>query len=588
VPGEILKRGMFYWLHAPRKYSDVRLDEWILATGRLLFSICCLGVLIRKSNTGSSHSAGVLLLLYLIFSLSVLLTLRFRTQLRPASHFVIHLLDILLATQLILLVPWLSMSLALFIFVMASTAIRWGFWEAILTFAAFCLFLLVGCYTHNPILLHQLESKTLLELLPEALIYSAIACFIGLLAEAKAERSEGHFLADIAGGIRIEPGLQQAMYSVCSEELQLFGANRILVVAHEKDTNQSSLFTVIHSQEGLQSLDLDSSQQAKYLFPAPATAMHAERNSQSGQTQYRSYALVSGELKRSNENCRPPDDFLAEHPFQLLLSVAMEFEDMGSIRVYVMDPIPWFGGTAGLRFLERSIRQMAPPVCDLFLINRLTARAKAVAGSQMARELHDGVIQSLFNINMQIEEMRGQNGAFLAGSVDFLERIQQKIQKEIISLRDFMQQLRSLEIDSDGLLSYLAGLSVKFQCENGIATKFISDVEQVQLKPHVCVQLARIVQEALINVRKHSDAREAIIRLSRRNENLVLSIIDDGVGFGFSGCRSHEELQASGNGPLIIMERAQAIDGRVSIESVEGKGACLEIVFPREANDRSL
>jgi signal transduction histidine kinase len=588
VPREILKRGMFYWLRAPRKYSDIRLDEWILVTGRLLLSICYLGALIRTDSIGISNSAGILLLLYLTFSLLVLFILRFRTHLSPASHFVIHLIDVLVATQLILLIPWPSMSLALFLFVMASTAIRWGFWEALLTLAAFCIFLLIGFYTHSSILLHQLRSKSPSELFPEALLYLAITCFIGLLAEAKAERSEGYFLAGIAAGIRIEPGLQHALYSVCSEELHLFGANQVLVVTHERDTNQFSLFRVARSQEGLQSLDLDVSQQTQYLFPAPATAMRVVRSGQSRQPQYRSCTLASGEMKRSSENFRLPDDFQANHPFQSLLSFAMEFEDVGSLRVYVMDPKAWFGGAAGMRFLEQSIRQIAPPICDLFLMRRLTAKAKAVAGSQMARELHDGVIQSLFNLNMQIEDMRRQDNAFSTGSVDFLARIQQRIQKEITSLRDFMQQLRSLEIDSDSLLTYLAGLSVKFQCENGIVTRFVSEVDEVQLKPRVCVQLARIVQEALVNVRKHSGARDAIIRLSRRNEKWVLSIIDDGVGFGFSGCRSHEELQSSGKGPLIIMERARAINAKVSIESVEGKGTCLEIVFPCEANARSL
>ena len=138
---------------------------------------------------------------------------------------------------------------------------------------------------------------------------------------------------------------------------------------------------------------------------------------------------------------------------------------------------------AGLRFLEKSIRRVAPVIHDLFLVRRLTANARAAAGSQMARELHDGAIQSLFNLNLQIEEMRRQNGTFSAASADFLSRIQQSIQKEITALRDFMQQLRSLEINAESLLSYLAGLSVKFECENGITTRFIPEVEEVEMSP---------------------------------------------------------------------------------------------------------
>jgi signal transduction histidine kinase len=580
VPREILKKRMFYWLRAPRNNSDLRLDEWILAIGRFLLGICYLGFLIHTSGSGISQSAIILLLFYPVFGLSVLLVLRFKTHSGPAIHFVIHLADVFLAAQLILLVPWASMSLALCLFLMASTAIRWGFWEALLTLAAFCAFLLIACCIYGQIALHHLRSINMWELLAEAMLYITLTCVIGLLAEAKAERTEGHFLAEIAARIRIEPGLQHAMHSVCSEELQLFGARQALVVAHERDSNQFSLFNIARPQEGLQSLELDASQQAAYQFPAPATCVRVAKSRRRPKARYQSYALKEGEMIKIHEHRLLSGDFQAQHPFQLLLSVAMDFEDICSLRVYVIDPKPWFGGSAGLRFLERSLRRMAPHICDLYLMRRITAEAKAIAGSQMARELHDGVIQSLFNLNMQIEDMRSQNGKFTMDSADSLARIQERIQKEITSLRDFMQQLRSMEIDSDSLLSYLAGLSVKFQCENGIVTKFISEADDVQLRPNVCGQLARIVQEALINIRKHSDAREVVIRLNHRNEKWVLSITDDGVGFGFSGCRSHEELQASGKGPLIIMERARAIDGKVSIESVEGKGTCLEIAFP--------
>jgi signal transduction histidine kinase len=584
LPTEILSRGMFYWLRAPRNSADLHLDEWILASVRLLLSICYLSALIRPGGAISTKSSSVLLISYVAFSLAILLLLRLRTQLSVFSHIAIHLADILLATQLIILIRWPSMSFVLFFFIMACAALRWGFWEAHMTFAAFLIILLIGCYTHNPVLLHQWLSKNSSELLPEALLYIAVSCMVGLLAEAKAVRSEGNFLARIAEGIRIEPGLEQALYAICKECRRLFGAAQILFAACDRETNQSTLFSVARSQDVLQFWELDSTEREKYLFLKRGTSVRLKLQSRSGRVQYKCMTLAAGEIRKSESECDLPDDFLREHRFQLLLASALEFEDAWSVRVYVIDPKPYFGGAAGLRFLEKSIRRVAPVIHDLFLVRRLTANARAAAGSQMARELHDGAIQSLFNLNLQIEEMRRQNGTFSAASADFLSRIQQSIQKEITALRDFMQQLRSLEINAESLLSYLAGLSVKFECENGITTRFIPEVEEVRLRPHVCMQLARIVQEALINIRKHSDAKEALIRLGRRNGNWVISIIDDGIGFGFSGSRSHEELRASGKGPLIIMERALAIDGRVSIESVEGKGSCLEVVFPSEAN----
>jgi len=166
-----------------------------------------------------------------------------------------------------------------------------------------------------------------------------------------------------------------------------------------------------------------------------------------------------------------------------------------------------------------------------------------------------------------------------AQGTDPLSRIQESMRKEIAELRDFTQHLRSLELDSGRLLGYLSGIATRFEVEHGIRTRFVAEVEEVDLRPGVCAEVARIAQEALVNVGKHSNATEALVRLGRRNGNWVLGIMDNGRGFGFSGRLSHRELLASGKGPSVIMERAHEINGEVSIESYETGGCCLEVVF---------
>ena len=300
----------------------------------------------------------------------------------------------------------------------------------------------------------------------------------------------------------------------------------------------------------------------------------------SGQKRFRCLTLIEGKIRRTDTDCDLPESFLAAHPFRLLLAASFALDDDWIARVYIVDPKPFLGGAAGLRFMDQCVRQISPVIHNLFLVGRLTTRAKAVASGQVARDLHDGVLQSLSCINLQLEDLRQQAGSAFAAGVDPLERIQQSIQKEIAGLRDFTQQLRSLELDSKNLLSFLASMAVKFQVEHGIAARFVSEVDDVTLPPRTCVELARMTQEALANVRKHSDAKEALVRLSRRDGSFVLSIFDNGRGFGFSGRRSHEEMQISGEGPRILLERANAIGGKVSVESFENSGSCVEIVVP--------
>ena len=83
----------------------------------------------------------------------------------------------------------------------------------------------------------------------------------------------------------------------------------------------------------------------------------------------------------------------------------------------------------------------------------------------------------------------------------------------------------------------------------------------------VCRELTRIVQEGLVNVRKHSHARSARVRLSARNGHWTLLIEDDGRGFPFAGRLTQTELDAQGKGPLVIKERVRVIAGELAIES---------------------
>jgi len=93
--------------------------------------------------------------------------------------------------------------------------------------------------------------------------------------------------------------------------------------------------------------------------------------------------------------------------------------------------------------------------------------------------------------------------------------------------------------------------------------------------------LARIVQEALVNVRKHSRARQVLVRLGSRNGAWHVLIEDDGQGFPFAGRVSQAELDTLGKGPLVIKERVRLIEGELTIESNPGQGSRLEISVPQ-------
>jgi two-component system nitrate/nitrite sensor histidine kinase NarX len=167
-----------------------------------------------------------------------------------------------------------------------------------------------------------------------------------------------------------------------------------------------------------------------------------------------------------------------------------------------------------------------------------------------------------------------------------LGRIQKLLREEVLKLRELMQAMKSFEVDADRLLGFISDTVERFRRETGIAAEFVSELERVDLAPRVCRELARIVQESLVNVRKHSGAHHVLVRLAQRAANLQLTVEDDGKGFSFSGRLSDAELETTGTGPAVIRERVRLLAAELTIESTPGHGARLEVRIPpaRKAN----
>ena len=94
-----------------------------------------------------------------------------------------------------------------------------------------------------------------------------------------------------------------------------------------------------------------------------------------------------------------------------------------------------------------------------------------------------------------------------------LGRIQGLLREEVLKLRELMQQMKAIDVDSQRLLGVLNDTVERFQRETGISARFVTDLEDLDMPQRVCREILRIVQEGLVNVRKHSGARHALVRL---------------------------------------------------------------------------
>jgi signal transduction histidine kinase len=273
--------------------------------------------------------------------------------------------------------------------------------------------------------------------------------------------------------------------------------------------------------------------------------------------------------------------------FSSLLAVSFSYQGEWFGRLLVYNSARGAFHKADARFLEALVREVAPAIYYMHHLSRLRSRARASERFRIAHELHDGVIQSLIGMEMQTDAVRRQASGDPSRLHKEINRLQELLRKEILDLRERMQLLKPIEVEPAQLVHRLAETVDQFRRDQSVSASFVSDSQEVSLPPRVCSELVRILQEALVNIRKHSGARKVLVRFGRENATWKLVVEDDGCGFGFTGRLSLAELEAASMGPLVIRERMRSIGAELVIESVPGCGARLEISLSPGAHEQA-
>jgi signal transduction histidine kinase len=260
-----------------------------------------------------------------------------------------------------------------------------------------------------------------------------------------------------------------------------------------------------------------------------------------------------------------------------LIAAPVEVEDFRG-RLLLLSPHVPSEVRIELRALKHLLDHILPAVFNVYLSRRLHARATAMERTRVARELHDGSIQSLISLGMQIDVMRKNTTDIPPKLADDLQRIQGLVRQEVLNLRALMTNLQTVDVDAAELVEFVAHLVEQWKRETGIEASFISQADGIFLPPSTCKEVARIVQEALTNIRKHSGARQVSVKMLSSDQGLDVIIEDNGRGFGFAGRLDQQALRRAGKGPAILSDRVRAIGGSLAIDS--SHGARLEISIP--------
>ena len=585
---------------APLSAGEIRRTERWLATARVALAIAAESALWMEPARGFAYSRWLywLLTVYIAHAVVVMLLVRFRPQSTVAFRLVVHSADIVWPVLISMFATAQRGPFFLFfVFVMAAAAYRWGLWETLGT-AATAVALLwaeafavrIGLEDRWLRVLH-LPRLGVRELDPQQLFMSSVylivlGLLLGYMSEnQKKVRAERAVITRVLSSTRVEAGLTGTMQQILGEVTSIYGASRVLSASQETHSYRVFLAEVSHGIEGTEALrwrEALPENEKVYLFDSPADAVYASHRSNGFQA-----VLLDRDGARLRDASTGFLDALARlEKFDAVVSVALLFGSEWSGRVYLFDPQMMGDPEEELRFLQEFAQQVGPAIYNVYLVRRLRERAGALERSRFARELHDGAIQSLIAVEMQLDVLRRQSGTQAPVVNTELGRIQKLLREEVLKLRELMQAMKSFEVDADRLLGFISDTVERFRRETGIAAEFVSELERVDLAHKGCRELARIVQESLVNVRKHSGAHHVLVRLAQRAGHLQLTVEDDGKGFSFSGRLSGAELETTGKGPAVIRERVRLLAGELAIESTPGHGARLEVRIPpaRKAN----
>ncbi len=582
-------------LRIPPDPSEIRRIERWLATARVFLAVSTL-VAIRMDPTELGHSwaAYGLFVFYMANGILILMLLRRREKSTAAFRFLVHAGDIVWPAVISIFAEGPRTPFFLFFFfVLAAAAYRWGLWETLGTATAEAALLWIEsfvvlhvlplnsapfrAYTGLHINVREFEPQRLFML---SIYLIVMGLLLGYLAEQQKHlRAEKAVVTGTLSRVRVEAGLTGTIEHIFLELVSMYGASRVMVASQEVHSRRVFLGELkanesVHPE--FQWMESAMRDVKTYLEDFPGDVSYASLKGE----EWTTLALDQTGHPMPVTNLASFSQLRQAQTFDSVVTVAFLFGKEWRGRIFLFNP-SWRGEKQEeLRFLLDLVRQVGPAVYNVYLLHRLRRRASAAERARFARELHDGAVQSLIAVEMQVDVLRRQAEANRPIDGE-LGRIQGLLREEVLKLRELMQQMKAIDVDAQRLLSVLKDTVERFQRETGISARFVTEIDELDMPQRVCREILRIVQEGLVNVRKHSGAKHALVRLASVGEKWSLVVEDDGKGFPFEGRYNQDQMEEAGNGPMIIKERVRLIAGELTVESNPGQGTRLEVTVPR-------
>jgi signal transduction histidine kinase len=459
-----------------------------------------------------------------------------------------------------------------YLFVALASGIRWGTRRSVVLAGVVTLALLIRMAMVGPLAWDQMVSWIALSV--GTFAAGAGMSFLG--SRQRHHATEQEFLAQLTGQLEVDRGMAESLRLVLGELVQVFDCEEAILAVRDLElerifvwrfrTGDSSRLTPenlpVNRSDGFL-LDQPDASVCWNEFEGPGDGFGWNRN----------------DGRRLKDLPRLPGPMRQELGWRSVLGVTLDLGGhpvgrllLGNARRRLLPQ--------DLQWLERIVRHLGQPLQNLFLLRHIRAHAIEGERSRISREIHDGILQTLLSVDIQLDVLRRKVPSDPEQAVGGLSSLQQTVRNETDELRRMVTDMRPLRVQSADLVDLMRGFAERFRNESGLALDLLIDAAELQIPDRICRDLFQIYRESLHNVKKHAHASHVVVKLWQNEGEVVLVVDDNGDGFSFAGRFTGDELDRLRLGPISIKERSRSVGGVLTVESTPGHGARLTIEVP--------
>jgi len=302
----------------------------------------------------------------------------------------------------------------------------------------------------------------------------------------------------------------------------------------------------------------------------PCAVVYTERTRWRNQPYYKAYdAYAHSGIDYNLDEGRAAAEHLGVRSF---ISAPLRYRERNRGRIIVGSDRSLVYSLEDAAFLLQVANQILPVVENIRLVDRMASDASEDERRRIARTVHDRVIQPYFGLRMGLQalhdilqpELRGGNGSNQQQKdkpAVLLEQLMTMTSDGIEELRQYVDGLKNAQSGDYGLVDAIRRFAHKFEGATGIQVDVVDESKALAINDRLTAEVFQMTSEALSNVRRHTRARSAQVRLDMSGDTLVLQVENE----------TGEDVPHPTFVPASISERAEALGGRTDISWNDGR-----------------